>query len=71
VWFDHQGGWVAVMWVAVIVFWTVVAAGIWAYLAALRDGSERSAEDILMRRYADGEINNDEYRARLMELRHS
>jgi uncharacterized membrane protein len=67
----HAGGWVAVMWVAVIVFWTAVAAGIWAYLAAIGHGGERSAEDILMRRYADGEINNEEYRARLTELRHS
>lgn len=67
---DHGGGWVAVMWVAVTVFWTVFAAGVCTYLAALLRGGERSAEDILMQRYADGEINNEEYRARLMELRH-
>lgn len=65
----HASGWLAVMWISMIVFWTIVAAAIWAFFASSRrDGS---AEEILMRRYANGEISNDEYHTRLRELRHN
>jgi uncharacterized membrane protein len=70
-WMGLGSGWIAIMWISMIVFWTIVAAGIWAFFASMRRSGEHSVEEILMRRYANGEITNEEYQSRLRELRHS
>jgi putative membrane protein len=72
------GGWV-VMTVVMVLFWAaLITAVILAirYLAGSRDtaasptalGRSR-AEDVLAERFASGEIDNDEYRQRLGQLR--
>ena len=73
-WGDGYGwhaGWMWVWWVLGIV---VVAALVWGMVRAGRrrgrDGTgEASAEEILKERYARGEIDGDEYQARLRDLR--
>ena len=66
---DHSGDWWALMWVGMIVMWTLVVAAIWLIFAANRPNDHRdTGEEILARRLARGEIGRDEYRALLDEL---
>ena len=72
-WNDSWSGWNwALMTIGMIAFWGLV---IWAISGAVRspsrsqpDGSD-SAEQILARRLASGEIEGDEYQHRLDVLR--
>jgi putative membrane protein len=71
-WNDSSGWWV-VMPLATVLFWGAV---IWLVVIFVRglsgrpsgDGAERP-DEILARRYARGEIDEDEYRRRLDTLR--
>jgi putative membrane protein len=61
-------------WIFMVIFWAVIILGI-IYLAkqliGYSGGSKRddSAEDILGRRYASGEITRDEYEEKLSAIR--
>ncbi|MBB6473276.1 putative membrane protein [Sphaerisporangium rubeum] len=78
-WWDHDGmgGWgYALMTLGMVVFWGLVAATI--VLAIRYAGkttrtdripSQQSAEEVLARRFARGEIDAEEYHARLDTLR--
>ena len=60
-WTDHMGGW---WWLAVpmmMAFWGVV---IWAVVTVFTGRRRPRAEDILDERFARGELDEDEYRAR-------
>lgn len=64
----HMGG----MWFFWIVGVVIIFALVWAVLRTLRKTSvdgEESAEKLLKRRYANGEIEKGEYEKRLYELR--
>ena len=72
-WNDGWTGWNwALMLIGMIAFWGVVA---WAIVAFVRSPSQSvsdgtdSAEQILARRLASGEIEGDEYQHRLDVLR--
>jgi putative membrane protein len=70
-WSWSAGGWWW-MTIAMVVFWGLVA---WvAFTLARRpgaeDGGSRSAADILAERYAQGEIDDEEYQRRRAALRH-
>lgn len=74
----HMWGWGmmgAGMGVAMILFWVVIivlaiAAVRWLLAAAPgRPGAGETAEDILKKRYARGEIQKEEYEAKLRDLR--
>ena len=74
-WNDGWGGWWFVMPLVTIVFW---AAVIWLVAGLLRSRpgatptrgpGPATPEEILARRYAQGEIDDDEYRRRLDTLR--
>ncbi|HEX2152562.1 MAG TPA: SHOCT domain-containing protein [Acidimicrobiia bacterium] len=66
------GGWGGPWWLLIPLLWLVVASvAVWAFArrrnVPLAGGS--SAVDILAARYARGEIDTDEYRQRLDELK--
>lgn len=64
----HMGG----MWLWWIVGVAIVAAVIWAMVrTSTRTGGDggASAEELLKRRYANGEIDKDAYEKRLHDLR--
>lgn len=64
-----MGSWMLLWWIAGIVFLLTV---VWLLADAARKspvGPPDSAEDILKRRYARGEIDHDEYERRLTDLR--
>lgn len=74
----HQSGWGTGMWIgmvfAMVLFWSVVVVGIVLavrYLRAPRPavGVPSGAEEALKTRYAQGEIDEDEYKRRLAFLR--
>ena len=71
-WGGHMWGWGAGwMWLSMVAFWLLVAALV---VFAIRGGTRRepprsSAMDILADRYARGEIDADEYQARLRVLK--
>jgi uncharacterized membrane protein len=68
---DYDGSWLGLMWLAIIVCWALVAAGIWALLAYVRrNDGRRSEENTLTRRFSRGEMNYQEYQQRLRDLRH-
>lgn len=60
-------GWGMGLWWLLIV--AVAVLGGWALTRAGRRGGEVSAEELLRRRYAAGEIDETEYRRRLETLR--
>ena len=75
-----HGGWMWGMHWLWWIFWVAVAAlVIWALVSAVGGGrsdggpsgrpERESAEEALRRRYADGEIDEEEYRERLRVLR--
>ena len=63
----HMGG-IWIWWIFGIV---IIAALAWAILRSpMRNGgSDVSAEELLKRRYARGEINKEDYEKRLQDLR--
>jgi putative membrane protein len=72
-WWWHGSGWGSLaMAFLMLAFWGTV---IWAVVAVTRGESSRSAatepETVLARRFAAGEIDEGEYRARLDVLRGS
>lgn len=74
-----HGGWMWGMHWLWWIFWVAVAAlVIWALVSAVGGGGSsrppdrperETAEEVLWRRYADGEIDQEEYRERLRVLR--
>jgi len=65
-WQGYGWWWWSLMWVGMVVFWGAIA---WAVVALLRGRRGVDAEDVLMDRFARGEIDADEYRERLGVLR--
>jgi len=64
----HMGG----MWLWWLIAIIVVAAFTWAsvrFTSGDRDKTTETAEEILKRRYAAGEIDREEYERRLRDLR--
>ena len=60
-------------WIFMVLFWSLVVLGIIYFLKQLMGGPKvslrkESAEDILKKRYAAGEITEDEYNKRLTVL---
>jgi putative membrane protein len=78
-WYGHDlGGWgYTLMIVGMVLFWGLVIAGIAVLVRLLaRDGQQpaqppafHTAEQALAERFAHGEINENEYRARQAVLR--
>lgn len=67
-----EAGHMAGMWLWWLIATVVIAAVAWAVVrSTLRDNGEaaESAEDVLKRRYAAGEIEKEEYDKRLRDLR--
>ncbi len=69
------GGWI-VMLIAMVVFWSVIVFGVVALVRYLvhhggpaQSATGDQAETILRERFAKGEINEDEYRAKLDLIR--
>jgi putative membrane protein len=57
-------------WIFMVLFWILVILGIVYFIKHLRggtkvDGAQESAQDILKKRYAAGEITKDEYKEKL------
>ena len=70
-WYWSYGGhmiWMTISWLVGIGLFSMF---IWLLVSAVnrRPESSRSPEDILKRRYAAGEIETEEYKRRLEELR--
>lgn len=72
-WYGH-GGWMwgmGLFWILVLAL--VIAAVVWLVRSSSGVGRpssrDTSAEEILRQRYARGEIDEDEYRRRLDEMR--
>jgi putative membrane protein len=68
-WMDgFQMGW---MWLTPIVFLVLVGLAVWMGLRSLGTGAgtSQTPEEILKTRYAKGEIDRDEYRQRLSDLK--
>jgi putative membrane protein len=66
-------GWMSLMMVMMVLFWGAIIFGVvWLIRGAARDGSapregaagKESAVEILERRFAEGEIREEDYRAR-------
>ena len=65
-----SGGW-AFHWIWMVVFWAaLVGAIVWAATRVAPGGAgpQRSARDVLDERYAQGEIDDEEYRRRRSQL---
>ena len=59
-----DGGWWIAMWVFMAVFWVLVIGGLVALVSWLATGRRTdSADDVLDRRFAAGQIDETEYRA--------
>jgi len=56
-------------WLIAIVVIAAVAWGVVQSLSRHSDGTAESAEEILKRRYAAGEIDKEEYEKRLRDIR--
>lgn len=62
-------------WIFMVLFWVLIIAGI-VYLVKLifsgnsPSGLKESAEDIVKKRYAQGEISKEEFEEKLRDLRH-
>ena len=71
-WEYHDGGWWIVMWLSMAIFWGLLIIGVLTLANWFTKGETRgdSAEDILSRRLAVGEIDQEQYRALRDELRH-
>jgi putative membrane protein len=66
-WWWHMG-WMWIFWVVVIVL-IVLLVRPRSIVTGPRDESNLSAEEILKRRYARGEIGKEEYERKLEDLR--
>ena len=73
---DHMGGWgYALMGLTSLLFWAVLGVGGIALIRFLKHtqgnpaGAVRHPEQILANRYADGQIDDEEYHRRLSTLR--
>ncbi len=60
-------GWMAIWWILGL---ALAAAVVWALLSSIRSrsGGRESPEEILRRRYAEGEIDRDTYQRMLADL---
>lgn len=65
----HFGWWIFFIAVVVLVVWLVVRGGSGRAEGTRADPSSSDAEEILRRRFAEGEIDQEEYQERLRELR--
>lgn len=68
--YDDSGWWWVVMAFGMIAFWAIVAwvvVSVWR--GERRESTPPDAERILAERYANGEIDGDEYQQRLGALR--
>lgn len=75
-WYHDGTGWAGwlVMTVAMVAFWALVILAVVALFRGVTSGRESSQQDpmaILDQRFARGEIDEDEYRARSAVLRSS
>jgi putative membrane protein len=72
-WAGDWNGWAwFAMTLSMVVFWTVVGVAIWLMVrqsSAKASPTAPSAEEILRRRYAAGELNDEEFAQRLRGLR--
>lgn len=68
-WHGWYMGWMWIFWIALIVLvvWFVVRA---AGSTTTPSQHRESAEEILKRRYASGEISHEDYQRMLNEIRH-
>jgi putative membrane protein len=66
-WHGWFMGWVGIFWFALVVLivWLLVRRD-----AAARPSRRETPEEILKRRYASGEISQEDYQRMLSELRH-
>ena len=66
-------GWpMGFMWFGPLIFLLLIAALVWALARGMGPGasmSRQTPEDILKERYARGEIDQDDYKRRLSDLR--
>lgn len=69
---DAGGGWL-MMGIGMLIWVTLIALVVWLVIRAVGHrpsmGGSESAEDLLRRRYASGEIDAEEYQSRLETLR--
>ena len=62
--YDHGGWWMGGMWFFPLLFWILVIAGAVFIVRGLRErgqGQKESPLDILKKRYASGEIDQDTF----------
>lgn len=68
---DAGGGWL-MMGIGMLIWVALIALVVWLVIRAVGrpgTGGSESAEDLLRRRYASGEIDAEEYQSRLETLR--
>ncbi|HEX9738237.1 MAG TPA: SHOCT domain-containing protein [Candidatus Limnocylindria bacterium] len=69
---DTGGGWL-MMGIGMLIWVALIALVVWLVIRAVGHrpgtGGSESAEDLLRRRFASGEIDDEEYRGRLETLR--
>jgi putative membrane protein len=69
---DAGGGWL-MMGIGMLIWVALIALVVWLVIRAVGQrpgtGGSESAEDLLRRRYASGEIDAEEYQSRLETLR--
>jgi len=69
---DAGGGWL-MMGIGMLIWVALIALVVWLVIRAMGQrsgtGGSESAEDLLRRRYASGEIDAEEYQSRLETLR--
>ena len=69
---DAGGGWL-MMGIGMLIWVALIALVVWLVVRAFGPrpggGGSQSAEDLLRRRYASGEIDAEEYQSRLETLR--
>jgi putative membrane protein len=65
---DWHMGWMGLWWILIV---PVLIALVWFALSARRrrDGARESPEQVLKRRYANGELDGETYERKLEELR--
>jgi putative membrane protein len=69
-WNGDWNGWAwFAMTVSMVVFWTVVGVAIWLVVCRSSTTVPLSAEEILRRRYAAGELDDEEFAQGLRSLR--
>ena len=68
-WHGWHMGWMAIFWIVLIIaiVWLLTRAGVTSAPSA--SSRRESAEEVLKRRYASGEIGPDDYKRMLNEIR--